>query len=165
MLTSHELFGFMPVDLAQRILEETHSTDRETYRAALNAVAQSKKVRPVFLERQPRVERHKGMAATLARPTMEQTAATLLRAWLLKNQKALLVDFLTALEIPHQEGVVENLPDDVDEAKLNAAIDAILAKHQREVVVIYLQAFNTMNETRWTALDQALRNNPGLQIV
>jgi hypothetical protein len=165
MLTSHELFGFMPPALAQRILEEVHGQDREAYRSALHAVALSRKVRPVFLEHQPRVERHKEMAVTLARPSMEAAAAPLLRVWLLKTQKTLLVDFLDALGVPHQEGVVENLPESVEEAKLRTAIDAILAKHPREIVTVYLQAFNTMNETRWTALDQALRSDERLQLA
>ena len=165
MLTSHELFGFMPVTLAHRILEETHAQDRETYRATLQAVAQFRKVRAVFLERQPRVDRHKGMAQVLAKPSMETTAATVMRVWLLKNQKPLLVDFLDALGIPHQEGVVENLPETIDEEKLKTAIDSILAKHPQEIVAVYLQAFNTMNETRWTNLDQALRSDARLQLV
>ncbi len=155
----------MPPALAQRILEETHVQDREIYRAALNAVAQARKVRTVFLERQPRGDRHRAMATILARPTMETTAESLLRGWLLKTQKSLLVDFLTALEIPHQEGVVENLPESVDETKIHAAINAVLAKHPREVVAIYLQAFNNMNQTRWAALDQALRSDERLQLA
>jgi hypothetical protein len=165
MLTSHELFGFMPAELAQRILSETHANDRETYRATLNAVAQNRKVRPVFLERQARPDRHKQMVSTLARPTMDAAAGTLLRAWLLKNQQALLVDWLDALGLSHQEGVVESLPDTIEEAKIKAGIDAVLAKHPRDVVSVYLQAFNSMNQTKWTALDDALRSDERLQLA
>ena len=155
----------MPPALAQRILDETHAQNRDVYRATLNAVAQIRKVRPVFFERQARAERHKAMAASLARPNMEIAAESLLRGWLLKSQKGLLVDFLTALEIPHQDVVVENLPETVDDAKFKAAIDAVLAKHPREVVAIYLQAFNNMNQTRWAALDTALRSDERLQLA
>jgi hypothetical protein len=53
----------------------------------------------------------------------------------------------------------------VDDAKFKAAIDAVLAKHPREVVAIYLQAFNNMNQTRWAALDTALRSDERLQLA
>jgi hypothetical protein len=57
MLTSHEIFAFMPALLGQAILDDIFKSDKSTYRAALNAVAESRKVRPVFLERQPRTRR------------------------------------------------------------------------------------------------------------
>ncbi len=50
MLTAHELIGFMPPKLAAEILEHAHSSEKELYKATLAAVAQARKVRPVFLE-------------------------------------------------------------------------------------------------------------------
>ena len=58
MLTSHELFGFMSPTLALEILTFAYETDKPLYRATLNAVAEARKLRPVFLERQPRPQRH-----------------------------------------------------------------------------------------------------------
>ena len=49
-----------------------------------------------FLERQPRPHRHEMMVATLARPAMEMVAGNLLRVWLLKKHKQMLIDFLDA---------------------------------------------------------------------
>ena len=45
MLTSHELFGFMPAPLAGDILEHAYTHDRDLYRATLTAVANARKVR------------------------------------------------------------------------------------------------------------------------
>ena len=66
-MTSHDLFAMMSPELATDILEFIFATEKNLYRAALDAVAQSRKVRPVFLERQPRTARYATMAATLAR--------------------------------------------------------------------------------------------------
>src|SRR3974377_1551921 len=110
MLTSHELLGFMSPALALEILTYIYETDKPLYRAALSAVAEARKLRPVFLERQPRPQRHAAMLATLSRPALDLVAGNLIRAWLLKKHKQMLVDFLDALGIPHQEGVVEELP-------------------------------------------------------
>src|ERR1700704_2526746 len=110
MLTSHELFGFMSPTLAQEILIHAYESDKELYRATLSAVAQARKLRPVFLERQSRTQRHATMIAALARPALDLVTGNLIRGWLLKKHNAMLCDFLTALEIPHKEGVVDDLP-------------------------------------------------------
>ena len=66
MLTSHELFGFMSPGLADEIITFTFESDKPVYHATLNAVAEARHVRPVFLERQPSTQRHAAMIATLA---------------------------------------------------------------------------------------------------
>ena len=80
MLTSHELFGFMSPALANDILAFTFESDKPTYRAIINGVAEARKVRPVFLERQPRIaaacpgDRHAGAARTWNRSPATSSA-------------------------------------------------------------------------------------------
>jgi hypothetical protein len=164
MLTSHELLGFMSPALALDILTYAYETDKPLYRATLGAVAEARKLRPVFLERQPRPQRHAAMLATLARPALDMVAANLIRTWLLKKHKQMLTDFLDALGIAHQEGVVEDLPPTMDDAKVRAAVDALLAKHPPEAVAVYLNAFNEMNEVEWPSLKTMLESDPRLQL-
>ena len=164
MLTSHELFGFMSPPLALDILTYTHETDKPLYRATLGAVADARKLRPIFLERQPRPQRHAAMLATLSRPALDLVASNLLRAWLLKKHRQMLGDFLDALGIPHQEGVVEDLPPAMDEAKIRTAVDSLLAKHPPEVVAVYLHAFSEMNTVGWEPLKTMLESDPRLQL-
>src|SRR5882672_2328130 len=122
MLTSHELIGFMSPTLALEILTYAFESDKPLYRTVLHGVAEARKVRPVFLERQPRNQRHTTMLATLTRPSLEPVTANLVRSWLLKKYKSMLVDFLDSLGIAHNEGVVDELPATMDDAKLKAAI-------------------------------------------
>ena len=164
MLTSHELIGFMSPGLAGEILTYTHESDKPLYRATLNAVAEARKLRPVFLERQPRTLQHATILSVLSKPTLELFAGNLIRGWLLKKYNAMLVDFLNALEIPHKEGVVEDLPASMDDAKLKAAVDGLLAKHPREAVAVYLHAFSDMNETNWQNLKSMLESDQRLQL-
>src|SRR6266704_3204831 len=156
MLTSHELLGFMSPALAAEILTYAHESDKPLYRATLNAVAEARKLRPVFLERQPRTQQHATMLAVLSKPALDLFSGNLIRAWLLKKCNTMLVDFLNALEIPHKEGVVDDLPKTMDDAKLRAGIDALLAKHPRENVAVYLHAFNDMNQADWPNLKDLL---------
>jgi hypothetical protein len=164
MLTSHELLGFKSPALATDILQFTFESDKPAYKATVAAVAQAKHVRPVFLERQPRETRHVTMLAMLIKPLLDAAAAALLRAWLVKKHKAMLMDFLNALEIPNEEGVVEDLPAGVDDAKLKAAVEVILGKYPPEVVAVYLNAFNDMNTANWPNLKAMLENDARLQL-
>jgi hypothetical protein len=164
MLTSHELIGFVSPKVANEILEFAYESDKPTYKAVLAAVAQARHLRPVFLERQPRPQRHATVLTTLTRPAMETMAGTLVRAWLVQKQKPMLMDFLSALGIEHKDGVVEDLPTTMDDEKLKAAVEAILAKYPHETVAVYLNAFNDMNEANWQNLKAMLESDSRLQL-
>ena len=164
MLTAHEMFGFMSPALAGEILSYAFEADKPLYRTALNSIAELRKVRPIFLERQPRTERHATMLTALTRPAMELIANNLIRNWLVKKQNPMLVQFLNALGIAHENGVVENLPPSMDDARLQAAVDGLLEKFPHEHVAIYLLAFNEMNEANWPNLKGMLENNPKLEL-
>ncbi len=164
MLTCHELMGFMSPALAGEILAFAFETDKPLYRATLNAVAETRKVRPIFLERQPRAQRQASMLASLSRPALEIPAANLIRVWLVKKQNAMLCQFLDALEIPHKEGVVDDLPRTADDEKLRAAVDGLLAKFPPEAVAVYLNAFHDMNEANWPNLKAMLESDSRLQL-
>ena len=163
-MTASELFAAISPALAGRILEEVHASDKQLYRVALGGVAQVRKVRPVFLERQPRADRHRYMIAALIRPEFNQITGNLVSGWLVKNQQPVLIDFLTALGLPHQNGVVENLPDTIADELLLAAVNLLFEKHPAEVVALYLRAFHDMNETSWPNLTKLLAEDPRLKL-
>jgi len=154
----------MPAALVTEILEYTFASEKQLYRAALEAVAQARKVRAVFLERQPRQERHATMGSVLTRPNLELAADSLLRTFLLKKHTALLTDFLDALKIPHEKGAVENLPASVEDAALQSAVEGLLAKYPPQIVALYLHAFSDMNETKWANLETLLQTDPRLKL-
>ncbi|MEY2408795.1 MAG: hypothetical protein QOF48_1465 [Verrucomicrobiota bacterium] len=163
-MTSSDLFAAMPVTLATDILEFNHANERRLYKAAIDAVAQARHVRPVFIERQPRAEQHALLLSSLGRAQFNLAADTLLRNWLLKKHSSILTGFLDALGIRHDKGVVEDLPKTVDDAALRAAIDTLLAGHPHDIVAVYLVAFNSMNGENWTNLDALLKSDPRLQL-
>ena len=154
----------MSPSLADEIVTFTHETDKPVYKATLAAVAQARHVRPVFLERQPRPQQHAEIIASLARPALEAAAGGLIRAWLVKKHEAMLVDFLNALGIKNEKGVVDDLPKEMDDAKLKSAIEILLAKHPPETVAVYLNAFNDMNEAHWANLKTLLESDARLQL-
>jgi hypothetical protein len=164
MLKSHELLGFMSPALANDILSFTFESDKPAYRATVAAVAQAKHVRPVFLERQPRDARNASMLVALTKPNLDAAAGALLRAWLVNKHKNMLADYLNALDIRNENGVVDDLPASVDDSKLKLAVEAILAKYPHEIVAVYLNAFNDMNATGWANLKMLLETDSRLQL-
>lgn len=164
MLTAHELFGFMSPGLAQQIIQSVHDTDRDLYRGTMAAVAEARKLRPIFLERKARADRDKDIIAALGKPRLEMIAANLIRGWLVKQRQSMLVEFLDTLGVPHKDGTVDDLPPQIDAAKLESAIGKLLEKHPREEVAVYLHAFYSMNEANWPNLKAMLETDPRLQL-
>jgi len=164
MLAAHEIFAFISAGLATEIVEQLHATDKGVYRSILNSVAEARHVRPVFLERRPRLERHKAMVESLGRLRLETVAVTALQIWLMKNQTAMLTDFLDALGIKHDKGAVEELPKSAEDEKLRTAVEGLLAKHPHEKVAVYLRAFNDLSQANWPNLAQMIESEPRLQL-
>ena len=163
MLSFHELIGFMSPKMANRILEDTQANNREVYRALVASMAQAQKMRPVFIGRQPKERRHKSFVQMLSRAGSEEHAGNLIRGWLFKEHKDVLTSFLGKLGIEHQEGMVDDLPESISDDALNAAVNLLIEKYDRELVAVYLTAFNASNENRWGNLDALLADDERLQ--
>ena len=150
--------------LSNEIFEYTYANDKEIYRGAMDVVAQARKVRPVFLERQPRTERHALMRSVFSRASNSLAADNLIRNWLLKKHKPLLTEFLDSLGIKHDNAVVEEVPKTMEDTKLKQAADHLLSKYPPEVVALYLHAFNSMDDARWKNLDEMLYTDARLEL-
>ena len=146
-----------------RILEDTQANNREVYRALVASMAQAQKMRPVFIGRQPKERRHKSFVQMLSRAGSEEHAGNLIRGWLFKEHKDVLTGFLGKLGIEHEEGMVDDLPESISDDALNAAVELLIEKYDRELVAVYLTAFNASNENRWGNLDALLAEDERLQ--
>lgn len=163
-MVSNELFASMAPALATEVVEFAQNTDKKLYQAVLEAVAAVRRLRPVFLDRQPQAERTKLILSTLKRKDMGLIADNLIRHWLLSKHPAILCDFLNALGIKNDKGVVETLPGSVGDGQLKSAIDSLLAKHPNDVVAVYLNAFNQFNQAGWSNLDAQLKEDIRLMV-
>ena len=165
MLNSSEMLGFISADLSHQILSDTAEDNRELYEATLAGVAQLRGMRTQFLKRQPKPTRHQLIIESLKRPAFEEAARQLISGWLIKHQVDMLKQFLNALEITHEDGVVEDLPNEVSDAALDTALEKLLGAHDREIVILYLHAFHALNGVGWPNLEAALENDERLQFM
>lgn len=165
-MTPNEIFARMPAGTADAIFADIFEKEKPLYKNLVESLAKQRKLRPVFLERKPRPERFAWIKEALGRKVNQGIAAHLLQIWLVSRHSALLCDFLDALGIAHDEnGTVDDLPPSPAREALAAAIDGLLAKHERIVVSVYLNAFQALDDAGgWPALGEILESDERLRL-
>lgn len=162
-MTANELFARMPASTSTALFAHVLENEKPLYKATIDTLAKQRKLRPVFVERKPRNERHAWLKEALGRKQNEGVAAQLLQIWLVGQHAKLLCDFLDGLGIKHDEnGTVEQLPPSPPRAKLESVIGELLQKHDADVVRVYLHAFQALDENGWSALAEILESDERL---
>ena len=155
----------MSPEVSGQLFAFLHEKEKPLYKATIETLAKQRKLRPVFLERKPREERHAWLKENIGRAQNQDVAAHLLQIWLVGAHAKLLCDFLDALGISHDEnGTIDELPPAPDKAALQTAIDDCFSKHDPKVVVIYLHAFQALDEKGWPSLAELLAEDPRLAL-
>jgi hypothetical protein len=153
----YEIFSKLSPQLTNEIFAYLLEFEKPVYKAIIQNVASRRKLRPVFIERKPKNERHLWLRQALSLKSADDISMQLLQIWLLGAQREMICEFLDYLEIKHDgKGVVENLPAEPPREKLNETITKLLEKRSPEIVAVYLNAFQAMDETGWSVLDEAL---------
>ena len=165
-MRAHELFQNMSPTMAAEVFNYLQKEQKPVYKAAIQGLANQRNLRGVFIERKPPNERFPWMQQALSRPISDALASHLIQGWLLGANKAMLNDFLDALEIAHEEdGTVEELPPCPPKEKIASAIQVLVGKYPAEAVAVYLHAFRDMDSSvQWPALNELLGEMPELQL-
>ena len=164
----YEIFAALPPAVAEQLFSFIQEREKPLYKATIDTLAKQRKLRPIFVERKPRAERHAWMKDVLGRKVNEAVAAHLLQIWLVGAHAKLLCDFLDGLGIEHDEnGTIENLPPCARPRKLSPRPSTrFFEKHDPAVVVVYLNAFQALDqEEGWSTLGELLTEDPRLQMA
>ena len=165
LMTSYEIFGHCSSQLANEIFIYLQEKEKPVYRAVIQNLANQRKLRPVFIERKPKSERHIWLQQALARKPADDLATQVLQIWLLGAQQPLICQFLDALQIKHDgKGVVDQLPPEPEAEQLRSAVDLILGHYSPEVVTIYLRLFLMMDDAGWKKLREMLETDGRLKL-
>lgn len=164
-MTPSEIFARISPERSAAIFTHFYETEKPLYKATIETLAKQRKLRPVFVERKPRNERFTWMRDAVARKTNDGIAAQLLQLWLVGSQTKLLCEFLDGLGIKHDEnGTIDEMPPSPSREELERVISALLETHDREVVAIYLHAFQALDDHGWPALAELLAEDPRLRL-
>lgn len=162
-MKAHEILSHFSDENAGEVLTHLHEEDKPAYRACLQLLANRRRLRPVFLERKPKPERHAWMRVELARSGNNDVATEILQAWLLGAHRAMICEFLDSLQIPHDgQGLLETLPEEPTREALQAAVDGIFLNHPALPVRAYLLLFPEMDIANWPTFTKILQDDPRL---
>ena len=164
-MTANEIIARMPAAAAGELLGHVLEKEKPLYKATIETLAKQRKLRPIFVERKPRAERHAWMKDALGRKQNESVAAHLLQIWLVGEHAKLLCDFLDGLGIKHDEnGTIEELPPSPAREKLLPVIDQLLEKHDaaivRSICTLFRRSMNRLDE-----LAEIVDTDPRLQFA
>ena len=160
-MRSNQIFSRMSKEQAAAFLDDLKQEARPVANLALNAACQAFKLRPEFLRRQPKAKQAEWMRKALGRTVAAALAEELLATYFLEHQKALLVELLDALGVPHEEGQLESPePECPPEDKLREVV-AVFRKgeHPRRREIL-LQAFAAQSGVDWPPLETLLDEEP-----
>jgi hypothetical protein len=161
----YEVFGKLSPELANEIFAYLLEFEKPVYKAMVQNIASRRKLRSIFIERKPKQERHLWLQQALSLKSADDLTMQLLQIWLLGAQREMICEFLDSLGIEHDgRGVVDNLPAAPSRDRLNETITKLLEKRSPEVVALYLHAFQAMDETGWSILDEALATDSRISL-
>jgi hypothetical protein len=165
MYKTNEIFAKMPAPVAAQLFTHLSEKEPNLLYATLTTLCQQRKIRPVFVERKPKLERFAWIRDGLGRKQNEDVAAHLLQIWLVGAHSKMLCDFLDGLGIQHDEhGTIEELPAAPEKAKLSEVITTLVANHDPGVVAVYLHAFQATDENGWSTLEELLHEDARLKL-
>jgi hypothetical protein len=164
-MNCYEIFSKLSPELTNEIFGYLLESEKAVYKAIIQNVASRRKLRPIFIERKPKNERHAWLRQALSLKGADDITTQLFQIWLLGAHRAMICEFLDSLGIAHDgKGVVESLPSEPPREELSEKISKLLEQHSPEVVATYLHVFQAMDDTGWSALDDLLANDPRLAL-
>jgi hypothetical protein len=165
IMNCYEIFSKVSPELTNEIFGYLLESEKAVYKAIIQNIASRRKLRPIFIERKPKNERHAWLQQALSMKGADDIATQVFQIWLLGAQRMMICEFLDSLGITHDgKGVVESLPSEPPRDELSEKISSLLRNHSPEIVAVYLHAFQAMDETGWSVLNEILANDPRLAL-
>jgi hypothetical protein len=159
-MRSYQVFAAMTPTQSQAFLATLTERVPAVAAQALAAASAAQKARPIFLVRQPPEKRAEAVRRCLARVGANALAEEMLAVYFLECRKDLLIEWLDAAGVRHEEGALaEESPPEPAQAALAAAVEKFRRgadPHDRELL---LRAFAAQSAIDWPALEALL--SPG----
>jgi hypothetical protein len=164
---AHELFNAADPALVTSMLDWFREHDRNVYKSAVATLAQSKKLRPVFVQKKSLADQYAWILKTLRSKQADTIGEHLLQAWFMAGHQEMLAAFCDAMGIEHdgKGSVTGDLPTELDAAKLDAAVDGLLAAHEPKLATMYLRVFNLQRPGGWPVLTAKLEGDSRLTLA
>src|ERR1700676_4814485 len=119
----YEIFSKISPELTNEIFSYLLETEKPVYKAMIQNIAARRKLRPVFIERKPKSERHLWLQQALSLKNADDIAMQLLQICWLARKVEMICEFLDSRVTEHDgKRVEENLPAAPPQERLNDTI-------------------------------------------
>jgi hypothetical protein len=155
---AHELFTAADPALVTQMLDWFRDHDRNVYKSAVATLAQSKKLRLVFIQKKPLPEQYAWILKTLRSKQADTIGEHLLQAWFMAGNQEMLAKFCDEMGIEHDgKGSVTG--------DLDGAVDTLVGAYDPKVVALYLHVFNLQRPGGWDSLTAKLEGDSRLALA
>lgn len=164
---AHELYNAVDPAIVTQMLDWFRDNDRSVYKSAVATLAQSRKLRPAFIQKKSLPDQYAWILKTLRSKAADTIGEHLLQAWFMAGNQEMLAKFCDSIGLEHdgKGSVTGDLPKQMDAAKLDEAVDALLAAHDPKVVTLYLRVFNLQQPGGWDSLGAKLESDSRLVLA
>ncbi|MGE9271472.1 MAG: hypothetical protein ACQKBU_11770, partial [Verrucomicrobiales bacterium] len=166
-LKTHEIYSVIDPSVVVQMLDWFRENDRNVYRSALTSLAQSRKLRLVFLQKKPVAEQYAWILKTLKSRQSDTIGEHLIQAWLMAGNQEMLAKFCDELEIEHDGNgaVTGELPEEISAEGLDGAVDALIKDFDSKLVTLYLMVFNQQKAGGWASVTEKLETDERLGLA
>lgn len=153
----HQVFARMKPERAVALLGAIKQKLPGVYTQAVGAACFTLKARPQFLMKQSNEKRAELIRQALARVAAAPIAEEVLAAYFLEIRRELLVEWLDALGIDHENGILKNEdPQAPAQEALEVAVAKFRAGEDAADRELLLEAFAAQGAVEWPSLDALL---------
>ena len=159
-MRSHQVFARMTPEHAARVMAVLAEKSPAIYTQAVAATSTTMKFRPKFLMRQPADKRANMVRRTLARVRANDLAEEVLATYFLECRKELLTEWLDAVGLEHDEGILKNdHPPSPAKKQLEKAVRGYLRGDDGEDRELLVRAFAAQSAIDWPDLAESFEES------
>ncbi len=153
----HQIFARMSPERAFELLTKVQEKLPGVYTQAVGAACATLKARPQFMMKQSKEKRAHFVRQALSRFGAATIAEEVLAAYFLEVRRDLLTEWLDALGIEHENGILKSdNPAEPSRETIEAAVGKFRAGEGAEDRQLLLEAFAAQTAVEWPALDALL---------
>lgn len=153
----YQIFAAMSAEQATDFFKKLSEASPMVFRQAVAAASAAMKARPQYLMKQPFEKRASAVRRALARVASDPVAEEMLAVYFLEGRKELLGEWLDAIGLEHEDGVLKaEAPAEPDAEKLRATVGAFLKVDDDSDRDLLLRAFVAQGSIEWPTLEGML---------
>ena len=156
-MKAYQVFARMTPERAHALLEGLREQSPAVYTQALGAASVWLRARPQFVIKQSPEKRAQLVRRALARVATNLIAEEVLAAYFLQVKKPLLVEWLDAIGLEHEDGsLTAEAPPEPERSALEKAVAAFRKPEDAADRELLLEAFAAQSAIDWPALEALL---------